>query len=69
MRLTPGQKFRFLRQKAQKSEQETAESLKLTLNTYNKIEEDFIYPADSLIRKAAKLYGMDYESFLEIGEE
>jgi|GEM_PF-121491 len=68
MKLTLGQKFRFLRENAQKSEVEIAESLKLSLSTYSKIEEDFIYPADSMINKAARLYGLDYGSFLEVGE-
>jgi transcriptional regulator with XRE-family HTH domain len=68
MKLTLGQKIRILRQTAQKTEKETAESLKLSLDTYGRIEDDFIYPTDSMINKVARLYGLDYETFLEIGE-
>lgn len=69
MRLTLGEKFRLLREKAQKDEREIAEILKLSLSTYIKIEDDFVYPTDGLIARAAKLYGLDYDSFLETGEE
>lgn len=68
MKLTIGQKFRFLRLRTEKTEKEIAESLKLSLNTYRKIEDDFIYPTDSSISKVATLYGLDHESFMKIGE-
>jgi transcriptional regulator with XRE-family HTH domain len=69
MKLTIGEKFQFLRGKAQKTETEIAEQLKLNLTTYNKMEEDFLYPADHVIRKVASLYDMTYEAFLAVGEE
>ncbi|MEQ7799154.1 helix-turn-helix transcriptional regulator [Pedobacter sp. ASV1-7] len=69
MKLTIGEKFRFLRACAQKDEKEVSESLKLSLSTYIKIEDDFIYPKDSVIRRAAELYGLDYDGFLRVGEE
>lgn len=69
MKLTLGEKFQFLRQNAKKTEKEIAKELNLALTTYRKIEEDFLYPTDSLINKAAKLYGITYEEFLAVGEE
>lgn len=69
MKLTLGEKFQFLRQTAKRTEKEMAKELNLALTTYKKIEEDFLYPTDSLINKAAKLYGMTYEEFLSVGEE
>ena len=69
MKLTLGEKFQFLRQRTGKTEKEIAKELKLALTTYKKIEEDFLYPTDSLIRKAAKFYGMTYGELLAVGEE
>jgi transcriptional regulator with XRE-family HTH domain len=69
MKLTLGEKFRFLRERVQKDEKEVSESLLLSLRTYKRIEDDFIYPKNCLIRKAAELYGLDYDGFLKIGEE
>lgn len=69
MKLTLGEKFQFLRQNTKKTEKEIAKALKLALTTYKKIEEDFLYPTDSLIHKVAKLYGMTYEELLAVGEE
>lgn len=69
MKLTLGEKFTFLRQNAKKTEKETAEYLNLALSTYVKIEDDFVYPADTLIKKAAKLYKMTYAELLAVGEE
>ncbi|MOA37206.1 hypothetical protein D3C78_1587810 [compost metagenome] len=69
MKLTLGEKFRLLRERVQKDEKEFSESLMLSLTTYKRIEDDFIYPKDSLIRRAAELYGLDYNGFLRIGED
>jgi len=69
MKMTLGEKFRLLRERAQKDEREISEILMLSLTTYKRIEDDFIYPKDYLIRKAAELYGLDYDGFLKIGEE
>lgn len=69
MKLTIGEKFRLLRERTQKDEMEVSESLMLSLTTYKRIEDDFIYPKDFLIRKTAELYGLDYDGFLQIGED
>lgn len=68
MRLTLGQKFKLLRQNTQKDKREIAVYLKLSLITYTKIEDDFIYPTDRMINKIAKLYDLNYEAFLDVGE-
>lgn len=41
----------------------------LSLSTYEKIEDDFLYPADTMIKKTAKLYELTYEELLAVGEE
>ena len=69
MKLTLGEKFQFLRGKAKKTESEIAEQLKLKLTTYQKMEEDFIYPSDHVINKVVSLYDMTYDAFLAVGEE
>lgn len=69
MKLTLGEKFRILRERAQMEETEVSERLMLTLNCYTRMEDDFIYPANSVIRRAAELYGLDYDGFLEVGED
>lgn len=69
MKLTLGQKFRILRTQAGVSEADTAVLLKTAVGTYQKIEDDFIYPTESMINKAAKLYGITYQQLLNIGEE
>ncbi|WP_316813199.1 hypothetical protein [Pedobacter heparinus] len=69
MKMTLGQKFRILRTQAGASEEYTALLLKTAVGTYQKIEDDFIYPTESMINKAAKLYGITYDHLLKIGEE
>ncbi|SMD17834.1 helix-turn-helix domain-containing protein [Pedobacter nyackensis] len=69
MKLTLGEKLQFLREKAKKTETEVAEQLKLNLTTYQKMEEDFLYPADHVISKVVSLYDMTYEAFLAVGED
>jgi transcriptional regulator with XRE-family HTH domain len=69
MKLTLGEKFTFLRQNAKRTEKEIAECLNLALSTYEKIEDDFVYPADTLIKKTAKLYELTYDELLALGEE
>ena len=69
MKLTLGEKLQFLREKAKKTETEVAEQLKLNLTTYQKMEEDFLYPADHVINKVVSLYDMTYEAFLAVGED
>ena len=69
MKLTLGQKFRILRIQAGVSEADAAVLLKTAVGTYQKIEDDFIYPTESMINKTAKLYGITYQQLLNIGEE
>lgn len=69
MKLTLGEKFTFLRENAKRTVKETAEYLNLAVSTYEKMEGDFIYPADRLIKKAAKLYELTYDELLALGEE
>ena len=69
MKLTLGEKFTFLRQNAKRTKKEIAEYLNLALSTYEKIEDDFVYPADTLIKKTAKLYDLTYDELLALGEE
>ncbi|WP_316814107.1 hypothetical protein [Pedobacter heparinus] len=68
MQLTFGQKFVLLRQIADRSESETALLLKKSLDSYLKLESDFLYPTDALLRRTAKLYGLSYQELLEFGE-
>jgi transcriptional regulator with XRE-family HTH domain len=68
MNLTLGQKFKRLREQAGATIEETAALLKLSISTYQKWEEDFIYPVDGQIARLGKLYGLSYQEVLEIGE-
>lgn len=69
MKLTLGEKFQIGRQNAERTELEMAKALNLALPTYEKIENDFLYPTENLISKVAKFLGVTYEEFLAIGEE
>lgn len=68
MKLTIGEKLILLRQNANKDYQEIAAHLKIAVSTYVKMEEDFIYPTESMLHKIAKLYGLTYQELLETGE-
>jgi transcriptional regulator with XRE-family HTH domain len=68
MNLTLGQKFKRLREQAGTTVEETAALLKLSRSTYQKWEEDFIYPVDGQIARLGKLYDLSYDEVLEIGE-
>jgi transcriptional regulator with XRE-family HTH domain len=68
MNLTLGQKFKKLREQAGATIEETAVLLKLSTSTYQKWEEDFIYPVDGQIARLGKLYGMTYQEVLAVGE-
>jgi transcriptional regulator with XRE-family HTH domain len=68
MKLTLGQKFKKLREQAGATIEETATLLKLSLSTYQKWEEDFVYPVDGQIARLGKLYDLSYEEVLEVGE-
>jgi transcriptional regulator with XRE-family HTH domain len=68
MKLTLGQKFKMLREKAGKTEAEVAAAVKTQVGTYRKIEGDFIYPTESMINKVARLHGLTYQQLLDVGE-
>lgn len=68
MNLTPGQKITLLRKKHGKSQSYVAGRLQLALKTYQRIEEDFLYPSDLLLHKISDLYGITYPQLLAIGE-
>lgn len=68
MKTTIGQKFQQLREQAGKTEEELAAYMKMNVETYCKIEEDFIYPNDNMIAKVGKLYGLTYGQVLDVGE-
>jgi transcriptional regulator with XRE-family HTH domain len=68
MQLTFGQKFKMLRQMANRTEAETAVLLKKSVDTYTRLENDFIYPTESMLRKVAKLYNITYQELLACGE-
>jgi transcriptional regulator with XRE-family HTH domain len=69
MRLTLGQKFKMLREQSGKSEVELAEYMKMSLSTYQKTEQDFLYPKDDQIAKLGRFYDLTYEEVLEVGED
>jgi transcriptional regulator with XRE-family HTH domain len=68
MNLTLGQKFKKLREQAGATIAETAALLKLSSSTYQKWEEDFIYPVDGQIARLGKLYDLSYDEVLKVGE-
>jgi transcriptional regulator with XRE-family HTH domain len=68
MKLTIGQKFKMLRERNGKTEQELADHMKMAIGTYQKTEADFLYPTDGQIAKIGKLYDLTYEEVLGVGE-
>jgi len=68
MKLTLGQKFKLLRERAGKTEQELAGHMKMAIGTYQKTESDFLYPTDGQIAKLGRLYGLTYDEVLGVGE-
>lgn len=68
MKLTFGQKFKLLRQMTGRIEAETAELLKKPVDYYIRLEENFTYPTESMLRKVAKLYQISYQELLAYGE-
>lgn len=68
MQLTFGQKFKSLRQLSGRTEAETAELLKKPVVTYLRLEEDNIYPTESILRKIAKLYKITHQELSAYGE-
>lgn len=69
MKITIGEKFKLLRELAGKTETEVADHMKLSLQSYRKHEDDFLYPSDQQITKIGKLYGLTYEEVIAVGEE
>lgn len=68
MKSTFGQKFKSLRKLSGRTEAEVAELLKKPVATYIGLEDDSIYPTESIIRKVAKLYGISYRELFAYGE-
>ncbi|MDR6782673.1 transcriptional regulator with XRE-family HTH domain [Pedobacter africanus] len=69
MKLTPGEKFALLRKLNGKSLEEVAAYMKLTLDAYLRLEDDFVYPSDQQIEKLGRFYGVSYEEVMAVGEE
>jgi transcriptional regulator with XRE-family HTH domain len=69
MKITLGEKFRRVREKAGKTEEEIAAAVKTQVGTYRKIEGDFLYPTESMINKVARFYGISYDEVLGVGED
>jgi transcriptional regulator with XRE-family HTH domain len=67
-KLTFGQKFALLRQMSGRPEIETAHLFKKSPELYIRYETDFLYPTESMLRRAAKLYGLTYNELMQIGE-
>lgn len=63
-----GQKFRSLREVSGRTQAETAVLLKKPVLTYIKLEEDFLYPTESMLRKIAKLYNITHQELIAYGE-
>jgi transcriptional regulator with XRE-family HTH domain len=68
MKLTLGEKFALLREQEGKTLKEVAAHLKMKVDTYLKLEEDFVYPTDQQITKLGRLYGLRYDQVISFGE-
>lgn len=69
MKLTIGEKLALLRKQAGKTQDDVARHLDVSLPTYIKHEEDFLYPSDNQIAKLGQLYDLTYEQVIRVGEE
>lgn len=69
MQLTFGEKFMQLRKTTGRTLAETAVLLNKPLISYIKLENDFLYPTESMLRKVAKLYDITYQELLAYGEQ
>lgn len=69
MKYTMGEKFRMLREQAGKSEDDVSRHLKISLPTYIKMEEDFLYPSDQQITVLGRLYGLRYDQVINYAED
>lgn len=69
MKLTIGEKMAKLRREHGKTMEEVAVYLKISLEGYTKLEEDFVYPSDKQIGQLGKFYGITYDDVIEVGEE
>ncbi|SMC43931.1 hypothetical protein SAMN04488524_0413 [Pedobacter africanus] len=69
MKMTIGEKMARLREQAGKTAEELADYMKMNVETYVKMEDDFIYPNDNQITRLGKFYGMSYQEVLDVGEE
>lgn len=68
MKMTTGEKMARLREQAGKTEKELAAYMKMSVETYIKMEEDFTYPNDNQIARIGKFYGLTYQQVLDVGE-
>jgi transcriptional regulator with XRE-family HTH domain len=68
MKLTLGEKFALLRQQEGKTLEDVAAYLKMKVDTYLKLEEDFTYPTDQQIAKLGRLYELRYDQVISFGE-
>jgi len=68
MKLTLGEKFALLRQQEGKTLEEVAAYLKMSVEAYMRLEEDFTYPSDLQIATVGRLYGLRYDQVVAFGE-
>lgn len=68
IQLTFGKKFKQLRELSGRTAQETATLLKKPIGSYLKLEADFLYPTESMLRRIAKLYNITYQELIMYGE-
>ena len=68
MKLTLGEKFALLRKQEGKTMEEVAAHLKMSVEAYARLEEDFVYPSDLQIATLGRLYGLRYDQVIAFGE-
>lgn len=68
MKLTLGEKFALLRKQEGKTMEEIAVHLKMSVEAYVRLEDDFVYPSDLQIATLGRLYGLRYDQVIAFGE-
>jgi transcriptional regulator with XRE-family HTH domain len=68
MKLTLGEKFALLRKQEGKTLEEVAAHLKMSVEAYMRLEDDFVYPSDLQIATLGRLYGLRYDQVIAFGE-
>ncbi|MNL13488.1 Helix-turn-helix domain protein [compost metagenome] len=68
MKLTIGEKITMLRREKGKTQDDVARHLDVSLPTYIKMEENFLYPSDKQIAKIGELYGFTYQQVVDYKE-